>query len=91
MIDFSTAYELPDIIDLDGDLVAISLNLDNGISFVSFNPTNHPTYNTGTITISPYRFNDITPGNYTAVFDLNDTKEITKINLSIEVYSNNRP
>jgi hypothetical protein len=79
------------MVDLDNDSVTVSLNLDNGINFVSLSTNDYSLYTTGTITISPLSSKQITPGNYTAVFDLNDNKEISKFNLNIEVYANNRP
>jgi len=90
MIDSSIKYELPNMIDLDNDPVTVSLNIDNGIKFVSLSTNDYSLYSTGTITINPLSSKQITPGTYTAVFDLNDSKEITKYNLSIEVYANTR-
>jgi hypothetical protein len=46
-----TTYELPNIVDLDNDTVSISVNSNNGLSFISFDSTNTFLYNTGTIDI----------------------------------------
>ena len=46
-----TTYELPNIVDNDNDTVSISVNSNNGSSFISFDSTNTFLYNTGTIDI----------------------------------------
>ena len=73
----SILYELPSIVDLDGDSVTITVNSCNGSSFITFDPVNYSVYNIGTITIDA-RNKIVSPaGTYMITFDLDDTKEIT--------------
>lgn len=75
ILGFLTNYEVPDILDADGDPVQMGISSNSGSAFITFKTSLMNFYSTGSLVIDAT--NSLAQaGTYKIVFDLDDFKDI---------------